>query len=86
MTLSDEPEVLDEWLALEEGFDEEDVVDIEEGWEESGVGKMIEPVLGLEVEKSLESSKMGRGGLSCLKGGLDGLEEVGRLGLLLTAA
>ena len=37
---------------------------MEDGWDESGVGKLMEPVLGLDVEKSLELSKTGRGGWS----------------------
>ena len=59
--MSEEPEVLEDPGLVEEVLDE-DVVEIEEGWEESGVGKLIDPVRGFEVEKSLESSKTGRGG------------------------
>ena len=42
----------------------------DEGAEDSGVGNSLDPVLGLEVEKSLESSRIGRGG--AMFKGIDG--------------
>ena len=42
----------------------------DEGAEDSGVGNSLDPVLGLEVENSLESSRTGRGG--AIFEGIDG--------------
>ena len=72
----------DSKLTLSEEFDSEEVPGIdwleeavwlaevsEEGAEDSGVGNSMEPVLGFEVENSLELSRTGSGGAGCMVDG-----------------
>ena len=70
LTLSEELDS-EEVPGIEDWLDELlwDVEVSEEGTEESGVGNNLDPVLGLEVENSLESSSMGSGRLGFTSGG-----------------